>query len=486
MTRNQFRLLVLLHVAALAAFPVWQALQTGGVVFFANAIDESGYLQYHTAKLTTELSFFGRTSSYLVVIGHELGLSGGWLNLIFDCFSVAGVLVLSRALFARLGLPRPELAALCVVDLPLLLLNCNPIVDWFFDFSLQRGGMAWLAMPWSTSPPVVRSPEPQLSFVLLIIAGLLCSRLRSLVPVYCVLPFLYYFITIPTAIVVLAIQLRRGWRQYAMSTPFALLSAFLCVAGALWCYQNFVMDDYIKENYLESRLPLVSFSGLFALGVYCLEYSALAPKFRLPLLAVALGSTLAENLQLVTGSILFPNNIEQYFGVSAVAVVVACSAAQRANQRLLSAVCIGLFLAWSSLSFLANNRLFMRIPFSAELREALQRHPERVAVNDVAAATRLDMAFPRQDFTALSFYKRWTRREQSLPAYACVRGYLLSDQNLAAKFRVPLAELDAGYISTPGHYPLFNLTRIAPPPDRTIDFTPSKCGDPPLVVFMRQ
>jgi len=487
MSRKFFALLILFHLLLISCFPVWQAFQTGGYVFYTNAIDESGYLQFDTAKLAVELSKFGRTSSYLVMLGHQLGLSGGYLNLIFDGLSLVLVVILLRSFFSTLGLKNPEIMAFSVIDFPIFILNCNPLVNWLFHFNLESGGIAWLSMPWSFSPPIARSPEPQISLAALLAATLIGLKYKTFLPVYCVLPFLYYFISIPTALVALTLNLRGYLGRYKFADCLSILVAFVALGSVLWAYQTFLMDDYIRTNLLWSRLPLVSFSGIIAIVLAISQRKSIPGDLKFPVLILALAGTLVENLQIITGSIMYPNNIEQYFGVTACALVAATTIGQNVQPKYYLSVACGLFVFWSVSSSVENLTVFNRIPFSTELVQDLRHNAKDVVINDLKSASFLDLVLARQDFTGLSFYRSsWTFRTNSLPGYACIRQYLISNPELNDKFAETIARTDLRYTLKEDYYPLLNLKRQSASLPRSVNFSADHCLNEPKVYLTRE
>ena len=71
-----------------------------GRLYYTNAFDEAYYLQYDFSLKNQRPS---RPGQYLVTLAHETGLSGGWINLVFDSLFVTAFLFLVRALFKAAG-----------------------------------------------------------------------------------------------------------------------------------------------------------------------------------------------------------------------------------------------------------------------------------------------------------------------------------------------------------------------------------------------
>ena len=100
MSQRVFLVLVFLVVLLVNAFPLHQAVAGEGRLYYSNAFDEAYYLQYDFSLKNQRLS---RPGQYLVTLAHEAGLSGGWINLVFDSVFVIAFLFLVRALFKAPG-----------------------------------------------------------------------------------------------------------------------------------------------------------------------------------------------------------------------------------------------------------------------------------------------------------------------------------------------------------------------------------------------
>ena len=100
MSKRAFLFLALLTVVILNAFPLYQAVTGKGRLYYTNAFDEAYYLQYDFSQKNQRLS---RPGQYLVTLAHQAGLSGGWINLVFDGVFVTAFLFLVRALFKAAG-----------------------------------------------------------------------------------------------------------------------------------------------------------------------------------------------------------------------------------------------------------------------------------------------------------------------------------------------------------------------------------------------
>lgn len=206
MSRPLFYLMIFALIAMTAALPVYQALQTGGYVFYMTAYDETTYLQYDFSKAVQGPA---RPGQYLVTLGHELGLSGGWLNALFDAATLLAFPLLGRAILLRLGLETrtAQMGALLLMVLPMLVGTPNPLIARLHDWHDRAGWIYWLNMPEMFASALIRSPEPQFSLLLLAAGVWVAVRFRSYWPVYLTIPFLYPFVALPAAFATLACHL---------------------------------------------------------------------------------------------------------------------------------------------------------------------------------------------------------------------------------------------------------------------------------------
>src|SRR5437763_877753 len=77
--------------------------------------------------------------------------------------------------------------------------------------ALHTGAFAWLNMVTQHTVAVVRTPEPQVSCLILVTAVWLALRLRSAWPVILATPVMYTFVAVPAGFVAGAWEVRRWW-----------------------------------------------------------------------------------------------------------------------------------------------------------------------------------------------------------------------------------------------------------------------------------
>lgn len=435
-------LLLLGAVLLLAlAYPLWQ-LATGAPVVYTNGFDEHSYLQYDFSR---EVQSATRPGQYLVTLGHELGLSGGRLNLLFDLGTLCAFWALVTACFRRLGWAswRAAAGALLLLGAPLLLGTLLPPGAALFEWNVRSGAIAWLNVPDLHGSALLRSPEPQASFVLLGLGIYAALRFRTIWPAYVPLPLLYPFVAIPAAFVVLACHLHaRSGRPLG-----ALAAAAAAVLAAAWAYDRLLVSDRLHSLMVPSAWPLVSLSALVALAIYALLRSGMPPALRFPALAIALSPLVASNQQLLTGYLAQPINFERYAGTFAVALVLAIALANRRRLLAVAAlVALLLFARAGLLDFKLNHASLSRLPQSPALVEALRTDAAHTVVDDITLSDTLNLMHPKQPALALGYNRTFVAlADRVLPDYLCVKQRILLDHPRHAGLRWILGVMDHAF-----------------------------------------
>lgn len=474
-----FAVAVTVTTLLLSAYPLGQ-LFDGGPLCYENAFDERLYLQYDFSR---GLQGPARSGQYLVTAGHELGLSGAWLNLLFDLIAPGVFAVPAWAALRGSGW-RPEpagAAALALLVLPAAAGTWNPLAARWFDHLHATDGLYWVTAPQAWYLPMMRTPEPQWSLILLAGAAAAAIRLRSWWPAYAVLPVLYPFVAVPAAFVVITLRLSAP-RGPLAGRPFtAAAAAYLIVSACLAVYFTALPPANTAHILCPSRLPLVSTTGALSLAAFAFLARTTPPGLRRASLAVALAPTAAANQQVISGVLAQPNNFEQNFGVVAVAFVLAVGAyplLRRAGPRLLAATALSAMIALHAAWVWEIRRV---PPPSAALVDALAESPATVAINDPDVAALLCLLHPRQPlspFALQGIYATYGRvGDGPFEAYRRARAEVLADPELADRFAACTARLDRRYRHEDADFFLHHIGRrsdfavirdpAAPPPPQS-------------------
>lgn len=439
--------LLVLMINAYALHEVWRH---GKYLCYENAFDEMSYLQYDFSKACQGLTRMGQC---LVTAGHLLGLSGGWINLLFDLATPVLFVLLVRAIFGRLGFPAAQanLAGLGVALLPLLFLGgYNPYLYRLFYDCLDSGWIYWITTSQAWFLPLERTPEPQFSLLLGGLAIYLGLRWRSFLPPYLCLPFLYPFVALPFGFCLFAFHLKTRWSACSQRSWLAALCSFVVISCALFVYLNWIVSERHRELFCATHEPLLSTSGVLALVLYGLLRGLMPVNLRPLGFFIALAPTLVANQQIITGLFSCPHNYEQNFGVISCAVLLVFALVPLARYRLVeyAAVILLAFLAQDHARdvYQIQKNKFAKLKLNERLLETLKNDSANVAINEPSLAAYAALLFPRQPTTVFGFQNTYMALgDRQFDHYLWAKAEILKNQQLAHTFQATFRELDRLY-----------------------------------------
>jgi hypothetical protein len=328
--------------------------------------------------------------------------------------------------------------------------------------------MKWVAMPWNPEIPLLRSPEPQISW-LLIAAILRFTGGTQAAPLalLAISPLVYPFVQLPLIFVSAFLLFGDTARL-----PLRLLTSFGLCGVLMLAFLMFGTDPSLPKFFILSSLPLIPFSGVLSLALYLLIQNH-APSSSRPLLIALVCSTWAvANVQLVSGYLVPPVNFENYWGIMVLSFLATLGILHRSEDpRGWVGFSVLLFGVFSVATFAFNQKVSQRLSHPKEVLPVLATESDRVACNDLYLTTYLDLVHPRQQPTTFS----WTRT-LNLSSDSNYRNYLCDKRILESSYSEvkPLFEhlfaaLDAGFI-TRGSDMFMSLGRqeiptFAPRPD---------------------
>jgi hypothetical protein len=473
-------LLWIVLLGALIVLPSLFAIQqyrwTGGYLFYANAFDEPTYLSYDGALIAASPTY---GAEYLVLGLHRAGLSGGFINLLFDVVFPAITVVFLRRFALEAGFSPLEATAypFAVVAIPVLFGYTNPYYGTVYNANYYSRGLSWITLPQAYYPPFLRSPEPQVSWCAIAVAGWLGLRWRSYLIALAVAPFVYPFVGVPYTFVVLALWIYAraaiAIQQPTMRAITAMAASFMCIAAVLRIgFVLVVAGRPVADFVLATRMPLVSGTGVVALVVYLAVRSRLDETHRVPALFLAVAPLVAVNTQVLTGFIAQPSNFEQNFGVAALAIIIVLALRTIEYGRVVvvcaSAVASCVLLgAYAGHIFLVNSSPWQRERLSDAFLNAMRTEPESLIIGDPDLADLFSLALPALHFSALA-------RSQILPEpggagreagarrfdnYLCVKQLLKRPEGAAAVDPAVFASMDRQFRYLNQDFPLLHLNR---------------------------
>lgn len=479
-----FALCIALIIFGFIAFPLFQAIQTGGVLFYANAIDESGYLSYQYSTYSAENSSMHRLSSFLVLWLHRLGLSGGYCNVLFDVVSTVGILVGLYRLLHLMGYCRADArsGALLIFILPLAVGPTNPIFEHLRWTFLSESLVRWMIGPFNPELPFARSPEPQLSWLLIVLWLNLFFKSRwLLISAFFLSPFLYSFIRLPFLFTVIAIAIAKQVNLYR-----GILLAFLLVGAMVASFSILARSGPLAWLTVRTWLPMLSLMGVTSYCIYVIIRDR-APQWMRTIGPVLVASTwVGPNVQIISGTLAAPVNYEQYWSNVVIGLLAAVGILSiNGSRRLWVGAALVIFAIQSAKSFDENRRMFAELPNRDEALVAIKTASERVAVNDVLLASYLDLSYPMQPSTLFSFNSTYNLKTEALyHRYSCGRRYIEANTpDIARSFTSTFARLDYAYQAA--GVDLLNTAGRAETPKRPLSPLPAdfQCPTLPPLVF---
>jgi hypothetical protein len=287
-------------------------------------------------------------------------------------------------------------------------------------------------------------------------------------------PFVYAFVGIPYAFVVLALfiwhRAKAVIRQPAMRALAAIVASYIVVAAALRLAYSLLIAGTSTADFLPAtRLPLLSGTGAAALIVYAIARSRLSPAHRVPALFLAVAPLAVTNTQVLTGFFEHPNNFEQNFGVVALAIVSVLAVRTLGGGRLLlsaSAVAsCALLAAYASHVFLVNGSAWQRERLSDSLLESLRQRPESLVIADPDLADLFGLVAPGLHYTALARSQalhepgEGTSTAQRFENYLCVKRLLSTSEASSVVNPAVFVEMDRTFRFLNQDFPLTHLNR---------------------------
>jgi hypothetical protein len=438
---------VMLALLLTSAFPLYQLISTGGWLFYTNGIDEAAYLSYPYAVMLHSWQGLLRASNGLIIFLHESGVSAGYVNLLFDCVGTAIILCAMPGIFANLGFQTgaARRCALLVFLLPLEVTPFNPVLALLAEWWRSSSFFAFTAMPPNSESLFLRSPEPQISWILVVVACRFFTRSQMLPWILvCVVPLVYSFIGIPLLFSVLVLII-----PSKISLAFRIAASALLVAIAEKIFLDYAVDPILHRFVMHSREPVLSLTALLSSALFLGIRRFVQPGLRSVLVVLVFSLWIVPNLQIVSGVLLPASKFEEYWGVVVVAFLGALTVYYRSAQpNRWVAVAFLWSATWFWANFQFNAGILAKLGNPIQTIDTLQEASERVASSDLLLSAYLDMVHPKQPHTLFSFTKTYRLSDDSnYTEYRCAKelvGKLHPDKY--GMFAHEFAVLDIGYV----------------------------------------
>ncbi len=450
-------------------FPLYQLFLTKGYLFYQNAFDEYSYLSYEAASY--EMGF-SRFSNHLIKWLHELGFSSGYINFIFDlvCPGVIAYFILKIFIILGFDKNRSLLAAVLVIMIPVLIGGSNSFYSRILYSTLSSGWVYWLAMPEAFYPPFYRTPEPQFSYVLMVLAIYYSIKRKTFIPLYFVAPFLYGFLRVPFLFIVFACHLseinkKHNFIRIKCANWLIGFISYALVSMMVGLYYEYALKETLKADFFPAtRLPI--FSGTF--GV-CLLIWKFLPQYskwgNSGFCAFVVAAPLAAaNTQIISGFIAQPINFEQNFGVICVSLLTTVFILSLRKQKwilpTLSIFGILLAVIFSIQIFRINSNPVLLEKPPKKLIKALHEDSFNVVFENNALGSTMSMILPKQSYTALAISQSYGfGASKYFGKYLCLKEKIKQDPEKFEKYKPALIALDGGYKHLHSDFIFIHLNR---------------------------
>jgi len=475
-------------------FPIYQWIKTGGYFFYQNAYDEYSYLSYEAASFEMGFSRFSR---YLVKWLHELGFSPGYINFIFDLVCPGVIAYFISKIFILLGFDKIKslLAAVLVMMIPILVGGSNPFYSKMFYSTLSSGWVYWLVMPEAYYPPFYRTPEPQFSYLLMVLAIYHSIKRKTFIPLYFVVPFLYGFLRVPYLFIVFSCHLAEINKKYnfvRMKYANWLIGfiSYALVSMMVGVYYELALKETLKADFFPTtRLPIfsVTFGICLLIWKFLPRYSKWESSGFYAFVVAA--PLVAMNSQIISGFISQPINFEQSFGVVCFSFLATVFILSLREQKwifpALSIFGILLSVVFSIQIFQVNSNPVLLEQPPQKLIKALRDDSFNVVFESSTLASTMSMVLPKQSYTALAISQSYGfSASKYFDKYLCFKEKIKQYPGKSEKYKPALMALDKGYKHLHSDFVFIHLNRR----DKFNSFfdvhrKPESCDSKPLFFY---
>jgi hypothetical protein len=350
--------------------PEWAAFARSDVFVFVNGWDEETYLSWQgVLGASNDPGYF---VLHLYRLMHEAGLSGAMQNLLSDTLFPLLTVLLVTLSFRRLGVERSRAFAYAVLVLfsSTLFNYANPVTKLLLG---DYDGTAFLMAGWELYPSILRTPNPQLPYLLVALAVYAWLRWRRFWHLLLPLPVLYYFVAVPYAFTIglgsALTAVRRTltlpeWQTMAISAASSYILMALGAVGLFALLGYYDPDHWMANNtwvYAKTRMPQLPLAVLLILSAVLVMWrlgvlGSDSNKGRM-LLVLMLTAIASANLHVVTGFMLAQKNYYDY-GLSILFGLMLVAALEWINDRQLADWILAILLVIVFIPTLASHLYF--------------------------------------------------------------------------------------------------------------------------------
>lgn len=406
----------LILLLAFFAAPILQLISNESLLYL-NGDDEYSYLNFEFAKNTLGAT---RISNGVVILGHNLGFGGGAINLILDLFSVISISIIIFYTLDKLindvPINKKIFSLLMIMGLPLAFGGSNPLQWHLVEFINNTDFLAYFIVTSnSIYPSMLRSPESQLSLVVISLFSLIILTKRWGLLLIILIPFCYFFVGIYFATVLtiyytlLLIEKFLG-KVDGIVLVIACGVLFAGISFALWLGVYFFLDNNMV---LHSHDPVFGVNLLCMLGLifilnFIYDWNSLNQEIKKLVVALCVGSIMIYNFNVLNGLVLQPQHFELEVPIAIGLVVVLYYLYAVPRKPLIVAVfnnslVLIVFLAslsFASKSIKSNMELYSRVDklmSNPDFIDSILNNPKGTFINDPYLSSKISgLMYPEQ------------------------------------------------------------------------------------------
>ncbi|NER93869.1 MAG: hypothetical protein F6J86_08520 [Symploca sp. SIO1B1] len=258
-------------ILASYVIPILYKLVYADYFAYSNAWDEPTYLSYQGA-LAAKDSLGYYLSSHICLILHNLGIAGGLQNLLFDVAIPVALFLIARNCLTKinkqLNIKESQFYALIILFGSVFFNRSNSLID-----NLIQQDIPNLVSGMENYPSILRTPQPQVSYLLVFVFIQIFLRYKYLFFLYIPIPFLYWSVAIPYIFIVVSYSLY-SWTRSSKLWVYVLINIIttLVLGGFFFILLQLIAQKSQALNstilFSEFHSPLYSLTFIISLGFY--------------------------------------------------------------------------------------------------------------------------------------------------------------------------------------------------------------------------
>jgi len=303
--------------------PMLYAYISSDLFIYVNAWDEETYMTYQGALgMLKEPGYF--LASFITLFFQKIGISGSMQNLIFDLTLIPTIGILLYKILFKFKINHFYAFVFIIIILfsSVFFNYSNP---WLVEVFPIRD-IHFLMFGHESYATVLRSPNPQLSYLLVVLTIYIFQENHKKFILFFPLPFLYFYVAVPYFyFLVIYLYMKNfnkeiNFKNIFKSSLFAyiFISLGLILMNKLFL-QNSIIPTMSKQFYYETHEIFIPLVGILSVLFLVLQYGVFLKRKKNILLVLIylqiylfLALFFIANLQLICGYLLSYKNYYDY------------------------------------------------------------------------------------------------------------------------------------------------------------------------------